>query len=94
MADVDSKQTSRSQNLNGFLFFPFWGFVVLDLDPNPGQLNAVRMRNIILISRMICELGLHLLQSYLRELPSPLFGEGLYADWLEAGNLSVHAFYT
>jgi hypothetical protein len=39
---------------------------------------------------MICELGLALLQSYLRELPSPLFGEGLYADWLEAGNLSVY----
>jgi hypothetical protein len=47
-----------------------------------------------LISRMSCELGLDLLQSYLRELPSPLFGEGLYADWLEAGNLSVHAFHT
>jgi hypothetical protein len=75
-----------------FLFL-FW-FVVLDLEPDLGQLNPVQIRNIILISRMSCELGLDLLQSYLRELPSPLFGEGLYADWLEAGNLSVHAFHT
>jgi hypothetical protein len=35
------------------------------------------------------EIVLASVQSYLRELPSPLFGEELYAEWLEAGNLPV-----